>query len=155
MARAVDLPLRLPTVMMSIVQPAGEESGPIPRARATTAPAGRSPLCFTITLLLAGDCPGMLACSGTCRKQHRGRGASKIVSRGCTILFAKVSSAAAAGPAPPRMRAASRLGGAPNRRRYSRLNWDGLWYPTRWPTPVKSVGRFATSNLAAALFPRD
>jgi len=73
-ARAVDLPLRLPTVMMSIVQPAGEESGPIPRARATTSPVGRSRLCFTITLLLADDCPGMLARSGTCRKQHRDAG---------------------------------------------------------------------------------
>jgi len=46
----------------------------ISRARASTSAAGRSPLCFTIRLLLAHDYPGMLPCSGTSRKQHRARG---------------------------------------------------------------------------------
>ncbi|MFC4532973.1 hypothetical protein [Sphaerisporangium dianthi] len=41
------------------------------------------------------------------------------------------------------------MGGAPNWRRYSRLNRDRLSYPTRRPTPVTSFGRFADSNLAA------
>ena len=46
-------------------------------------------------------------------------------------------------------RAASRLGGAPNSRRYSRLNWDGLSYPTRWATPVTSCGWAASSSRAS------
>jgi hypothetical protein len=40
------------------------------------------------------------------------------------------------------------MGGTPNWRRYPRLNWDGLSYPTRWPTPVMSFGRFVGSSLA-------
>jgi hypothetical protein len=73
--------------------------------------------------------------------QPANAGASKIVSRGCTILFAQAAfmSALQQRGQPHRACAACRLGGAPNRRRYSRLNWDGLSYPTRWPTQVMSL----------------
>src|ERR1700687_3733199 len=37
-----------------------------------------------------------------------------------------------------RSASASRLGGAPNIRRYSRLNCEGLSYPTAKPTPATS-----------------
>ncbi|KAF0648199.1 hypothetical protein K701_19210 [Streptomyces fradiae ATCC 10745 = DSM 40063] len=32
---------------------------------------------------------------------------------------------------------------------YSRLNCEGLSYPTRWPTPVTSCGRLAIISRAA------